>query len=64
VPPASFTLSEYLPGRDFAAQSVWREGRPVLVKTFERLSYDAGTGSPPSSHAHTFKRVRVGRGWR
>jgi carbamoyl-phosphate synthase large subunit len=60
VPPASFTLSEYLPGRDFAAQSVWREGRPVLVKTFERLSYDAGTGSPSgiSSVAALAKAVR------
>jgi biotin carboxylase len=47
VPVRSFTLSEYLPGRDFACQSVWKDGRLVLVKTFERLSYLA-TGSRPS----------------
>ena len=32
-----FTLSEYLPGRDFSCQSLWRDGAPVLTKTFERL---------------------------
>jgi biotin carboxylase len=47
VPVRSFTLSEYLPGRDFGCQSVWSDGRLVLIKTFERLSYLA-TGSRPS----------------
>jgi glutathione synthase/RimK-type ligase-like ATP-grasp enzyme len=47
VPPRAFTLSEYLPGRDFACQSVWRDGRLVLTKTCERLSYFGG-GSQPS----------------
>ncbi len=35
----SFTLAEYLPGRQIACQSVWRDGRMVLANTFERLSY-------------------------
>jgi hypothetical protein len=39
VPAASFTLAEYLPGRQIACQSVWRDGRMVLANTFERLSY-------------------------
>jgi carbamoyl-phosphate synthase large subunit len=47
VPPQAFTLSEYLPGRDYACQSVWRDGRLVLTKTCERLSYFGG-GSQPS----------------
>ena len=47
VPVTDFTLSEYLPGRDFSAQSVWKDGRLVLVKTYERLSY-LGTGSQAS----------------
>jgi carbamoyl-phosphate synthase large subunit len=34
-----FTLSEYLPGRDFACQSLWKDGRLVLIKTVERLAY-------------------------
>ena len=38
-PPSAFTLSEYLPGRDVAAQTLWQEGRLVLVKTYERLTY-------------------------
>ena len=38
-PPAAFTLSEYLPGRDIAAQTLWQEGQLVLVKTYERLTY-------------------------
>ena len=48
VPSTSFTLCEYLPGRDFGCQSLWREGRLVLSKTFERLSYFIGGGSTPS----------------
>ena len=39
VPPETFTLSEYLPGRDFLCQSLWQDGALVLVNTFERLSY-------------------------
>jgi len=47
VPARDFTLCEYLPGRDFGCQSVWRRGRLVLAKTFERLAYFGG-GSQPS----------------
>jgi len=47
VSPRAFTLSEYLPGRDYACQSVWQDGRLVLTKTCERLSYFGG-GSQPS----------------
>ena len=47
VPVASFTLSEYLPGRDFGCQSLWKDGQLVLVKTYERLSY-LGSGSQPA----------------
>lgn len=46
VPTTAFTLCEYLPGRDFGCQSVWHEGRLVLAKTFERLTYFAGEGQP------------------
>ena len=47
VPVSAFTLSEYLPGRDFGCQSVWKDGRMALAKTYERLSY-LGSGSQPS----------------
>jgi carbamoyl-phosphate synthase large subunit len=47
VPPTAFVVSEYLPGRDFGCQSLWKDGRLVLVKTYERLSY-LGTGSQPA----------------
>lgn len=46
VRPDAFTLSEYLPGREFACQTLWRGGRLVLAKTFERLSYFGGDGQP------------------
>jgi carbamoylphosphate synthase large subunit len=46
VPLRSFTLSEYLPGRDFLCQSVWHKGRMILCSTFERLSYFGGDNSP------------------
>jgi carbamoylphosphate synthase large subunit len=47
VPATSFILSEYLPGRDFSCQAIWKSGALVLVKTCERLSYFGG-GSNPS----------------
>ena len=47
-----FTLSEYLPGRDFNLQGLWREGTPVLVKMCERLSYFV-TGNVPSGVSST-----------
>jgi carbamoylphosphate synthase large subunit len=46
VAVTDFTLSEYLPGRDFACQSVWKDGRVVLLKTTERVSYFGGAGGP------------------
>jgi carbamoyl-phosphate synthase large subunit len=46
VPVRAFTLSEYLPGRDFLCQSVWHKGRMILCATFERLSYFGGENSP------------------
>jgi carbamoyl-phosphate synthase large subunit len=46
VPVASFTLSEYLPGRDFGCQSLWKDGQLVLVKTYERLSYLGASSQP------------------
>jgi len=49
---SAFTLSEYLPGRDFNAQALWRDGELVLVKTCERLSYFGG-GSQPSGISST-----------
>jgi carbamoyl-phosphate synthase large subunit len=47
VPVNHFTLSEYLPGRDIACQSLWQDGRLVLIRTFERISY-VGAASRPS----------------
>jgi hypothetical protein len=39
IPASSFTLAEYLPGREILCQSVWHRGRLILANTFERLSY-------------------------
>lgn len=52
VPARLFTLSEYLPGRDFACQSLWKAGRLVLVKTFERVSHLV-----PGTHASAVSSV-------
>src|SRR5262245_39344625 len=41
-----FTVSEYLPGRDFMCMSLWRDGRMTLVTTFEKLSYFGGEAYP------------------
>jgi len=43
VPVSSFTVSEYLPGRDFLCQSIWKNGSLILARTFERLSYFDGS---------------------
>jgi carbamoyl-phosphate synthase large subunit len=42
VPAKLFTLSEYLPGRDFACQSVWKSGTPFALRCCERLAYYGG----------------------
>ena len=50
VPPGSFTLSEYLPGRDFCVQCLWDKGTLVLAKMAERIIYlDNGSPSGVSS---------------
>src|SRR5438309_11284085 len=46
IPADRFTLSEYLPGRDFMCMSLWRDGQMVLVTTFEKLSYFGGESHP------------------
>jgi carbamoyl-phosphate synthase large subunit len=45
VPPGSFTLSEFLPGRDYCVQCLWDRGTLVLAKMAERITY-LNTGSP------------------
>ncbi len=37
-----FTISEFLPGRDYAFQSTWNQGRLVVAKMCERISYFFG----------------------
>lgn len=64
VPASTFTLSEYLPGRDFLCMSVWRDGEQILVKTFERLAYFGGEAAPSgvsslSSLAKTVRDARI-----
>ena len=57
VPLDSFLLSEYLPGRDYAFQSIWRNGELVIAKTCERLSYLFGDNMPSG----TSSSPRVGK---
>ena len=57
VPATDFTLSEYMPGRDFACQSLWKEGRLVLVKTSERLAPSGTRGGAASSIGTLVKTV-------
>jgi carbamoyl-phosphate synthase large subunit len=61
VRAGAFTLSEYLPGRDFSCQSLWREGTLILTKTFERLVPFGGAPDTSSvaSLAKTVKEPRV-----
>ncbi len=50
IPRGSFTLSEYLPGRDFCVQCLWKNGALILTKMAERITYiDSGSPSGVSS---------------
>lgn len=59
VPFTEFMLSEYLPGRDFTCESLWKNGVLIVVKTAERLSYFGGAERPSgtSSNAALAKTV-------
>jgi carbamoylphosphate synthase large subunit len=46
VPITAFTLSQYLPGRDYSCQSVWKNGALATMKMSERLSYLGGANNP------------------
>jgi carbamoyl-phosphate synthase large subunit len=46
VPDSMFLLCEYLPGRDYAFQSLWKDGKLVIAKTCERVSYLFGNITP------------------
>ena len=63
VPPALFTLSEYLPGRDYSCESLWKDGRLIVVKTTQRISYFGGGDRPSgvSSNAALAKTIRDDR---
>ena len=52
VPVEDFTLSEFLPGRDYNVQGIWFKGRLVLIKMCERLSY-LNANQQPSGMAST-----------
>jgi len=43
---SAFTLAEHLPGRDLACQGLWKDGRLVVIRTVERLSYFGGVSRP------------------
>src|SRR6185437_12858321 len=59
VAPRDFTMAEYLPGRDFACLMLWNDGKLILAKTCERLSYffDKSQPSGQSSMAGLSKTV-------
>lgn len=57
VPLEQFILCEYLPGRDFAVQTLWAHGELIISKACERVEYLMGS-STPSGRIST---PRVGR---
>ena len=46
VAAGSFTLSEYLPGRDLTVQCLLKEGILIMTKMYQRLSYHVAGGGP------------------
>ena len=43
---SDFTIGEYLPGRHFMVQSLWRHGQLLRVQAIEILSYFAAGNNP------------------
>ena len=58
VPEGMFILCEYLPGRDYAVQSLWRDGELIQAKACERLDYLFG-GIMPSGSSSTPRVART-----
>jgi len=44
-----FIVCEYLPGRDYAVQSLWKDGECILLKACERLEYIFAKNMPQGS---------------
>lgn len=42
ISSSKFLLSEYLPGRDYAFQSIWKNGEVIIAKALQRLTYYGG----------------------
>lgn len=49
VNPNRFMLCEYLPGRDYAFQSIWYNGELIIGKACERLEYFFAKNMPSGS---------------
>ena len=46
VPKTDFMVSEYLPGREFAVQTLWKEGELISSQARERVEYFFGSIMP------------------
>lgn len=46
VAPTDFVFNEFLPGRDFAFEGIWRDGRLLAGKTAHRVRYLFGNNVP------------------
>lgn len=57
IPLDQFMLCEYLPGRDFAFQSLWKDGDLVIAKTCQRVDYVFSQNNPSG----TSSSPRIGR---
>src|SRR5262249_14382173 len=56
VAVSEFTLAEHLPGRDFAGQTLFLAGTPILTRVYERLSYLGGAAAPSGIGLATLSR--------
>uniref|UniRef100_A0A6M3LEC8 ATP-grasp domain-containing protein n=1 Tax=viral metagenome TaxID=1070528 RepID=A0A6M3LEC8_9ZZZZ len=44
--PSDFIISEYLPGRDIIVSMLWRKGRLLWLRSFEKCGYFEGASRP------------------
>jgi biotin carboxylase len=65
VDVSDFTLSAFLPGRDYNVQGLWSDGHLVLIKMCERLSYlnadhhPSGMASTPALAKSTWESAAI-----
>lgn len=61
VKPDDFMVCEYLPGADYAVQSLWKDGELIIIKIAKRLNYVFGKNMPQGSSSSPSLAIRINK---